>query len=155
MRILTLLTLLVLAGCSSQPTEEQNKANAAKAQPPKPADESRRFPSESRHAVEIVDHILNMPALPAGNLASYRQGDKVWQQFLVRTASDQQAAIATFDFKNALGSPKFIAHMGGYYGTLADQPVFVFPKGKWIAGIIGLEEKDADTLARQFALRLD
>ena len=34
-------------------------------------------------------------------------------------------------------------------------PVYVFPKGAYLAGLVGLPEKDADLLARQFAARLD
>ena len=45
--------------------------------------------------------------------------------------------------------------MGGYFGMDGDQPFFVFPKGRWLVGTVGLPEKEADTAGRIMALRLD
>jgi hypothetical protein len=44
--------------------------------------------------------------------------------------------------------------MGGYFGMDGDRPVYIFQKGVFLAGFVGLPEKDADVLARQFAARL-
>lgn len=99
--------------------------------------------------------MLGKPEFPAGNVATYQKGSKKWTQFLVRTESPAKAAVAILDLKTALASPKFVAHMGGYSGMLGDTPVFLFPKGKWVAGLTGLPEQEADNLGRQFALRLD
>jgi hypothetical protein len=44
--------------------------------------------------------------------------------------------------------------MGGYFGMDGDRPVYVFVKGAWVAGIVGLTEEKADAAARVFAARL-
>ena len=59
------------------------------------------------------------------------------------------------DFRNDLTDPKYIAYMGGYFGHDGDQPVLVFQKGRSLAGVIGLPEKEADMAVRVFAARLD
>jgi hypothetical protein len=93
--------------------------------------------------------------LPGGNIAIYKKGGKTWKQFVIRAANPGDTAILLGRIKDGLKDPKFIAHMGGYYGMDGDTPFFAFPKGNWIAGVTGLPEKDADTAGRQMALRLD
>jgi len=44
--------------------------------------------------------------------------------------------------------------MGGYFGTDAGGPVYVFAKAKYLAGVVGLAEDRADPIARQLAARL-
>jgi hypothetical protein len=44
--------------------------------------------------------------------------------------------------------------MGGYFGTDAGKPVYVFAKLKYLAGVVGLPEDLADPVARQLAARL-
>ena len=44
--------------------------------------------------------------------------------------------------------------MGGYFGTDASRPVYVFAKTKYLAGVAGLAENKADPIARQLAARL-
>jgi hypothetical protein len=44
--------------------------------------------------------------------------------------------------------------MGGYFGTDASGPVYVFAKGKYLAGGTGLSKDLADPIARQLAVRL-
>jgi len=45
--------------------------------------------------------------------------------------------------------------MGGYFGMDGAAPVYILQKGAFLAGFVGLPEKDADLLARQFAARLN
>jgi len=103
----------------------------------------------------LDDHILGKDFLPGGNVAEYRRKGKTYQQFLVHLKSPDAAALLLFDFKNHLRDAKFLPHMGGYFGMDGAAPVYVFPKGAFLAGIVGLPEKEADLLARQFAARLD
>ncbi|HKW97826.1 MAG TPA: hypothetical protein VJN43_08825 [Bryobacteraceae bacterium] len=102
----------------------------------------------------VDDHLLGKDFLPGGNLAEYRSKGKTYQQFLIHAKSPEDAALLLFDFKNHLRDAKFLAHMGGYFGMDGAQPVYIFPKGPFLAGLVGLPEKEADPLARQFAAHL-
>ena len=152
MNVRILLVICVLgAACSSRPPETPAK----KAPVAKPADESRRFPAKNRVRIELVDEkMLGRDFLPGGNLAEYQRNGKSYRQFLVAAPTAQKAALLLFDFKNTLTNPKYLAHMGGYFGMDNDQPVYVFAKGVFVAGIVGLTEEEADALAREFAVRL-
>lgn len=150
---------VVLVSCGG---DAQKKAEEAPASAPaalkvaKPVDETRRFPMDGREKVDVIeDHILGKDFLPGGNVAEYKKDGKTWKQFLIKADNPGQTAILLGRIKDSLKDPKFVAHMGGYYGMDGETPVFAFPKGRWIAGVTGLPEKDADTLGRQMALRLD
>jgi hypothetical protein len=119
-------------------------------------DESRRFPLADQVSMRLVDnHVLDKDFLPGGNVAEYRRKGKTYQQFLVRAKSPEAAALLLFDFKGHLRDAKFLPHMGGYFGMDGATPVYMFQKASFLAGFVGLSEKDADLLARQFAARLD
>jgi len=147
--------LAVLCACSSPPPKEPSAAAPATASAEKPVDESRRFPMAGQVSMKLVeDHLLGKDFLPGGNVAEYRQRGKTYRQFLVRAKSPEAAALLMFDFKSRLREAKYLPHMGGYFGADGDQPVYVFQKGAFFAGLVGLPEKEADPLARQFAARL-
>ena len=103
----------------------------------------------------VNDHILGKDFLPGGNVAEYRRKGKTYQQFLIHAKSADAAALLLFEFKGHLSDAKYLAHMGGYFGMDGTNPVYIFPKGGFLAGFSGLPEKDADLLARQFAARLN
>jgi hypothetical protein len=147
--------LIALAGCG-EPAKHAD-APAKKAAPrPKPSDESRRFPSANQVKIELVeDNILGKDFLPGGNLAEYRRRGKTYQQFLVRAETPDKAALLLFDFKNALANAQFVPHMGAYSGMDGDKPVYVLQKGVWLGGYVGLTEREAEPLAREFAARLN
>ena len=147
--------IAILCACGGAPPKEQPQAAPAPAAV-KPVDESRRFPLADRTSIQLVDnHILGKDFLPGGNVAEYRRKGKTYQQFLVRSTSAESAALLMFDFKGHLKDAKFLAHMGGYFGMDGATPVYMFQKSVFLAGFVGLPEKEADVLARQFALRLD
>lgn len=147
--------IAALCACGGAPPKEQTQAAPAPAAA-KPADESRRFPVAGRVSLRLVeDHVLGKDFLPGGNVAEYRQKGKAYQQFLVRAASAEAAGLLLFDFKSHLRDTKYLAHMGGYFGMDGETPVYLFQKGVFLAGFVGLPEKEADPLARQFAARLD
>jgi hypothetical protein len=117
-----------------------------------PADDFvRYFPLRERTAIhDVAGHLLNNPSLPGGVLADY----KTCQLFLIRTPSAQKAAFLLLDYKKTLKDPKYLAHMGGYFGIDSGRPAYVFAKGPFLAGVIGLAQDKADPLAREFAARI-
>lgn len=105
--------------------------------------------------MELVESkLLGKDFLPGGNLAQYQRGGKTYQQFLIRAATPDKAAFLLLDFKNLLAEAKYVPHMGAFYGRDGDRPVYVLQKGVWLAGYVGLAEKEAEPLAREFAARL-
>jgi len=146
---------VALCACGGAPPKEPPQSAPAPAAA-KPVDEGRRFPLADRMSLRLVDdHILGKDYLPGGNVAEYKRKGKTYQQFLVRSTDAQSAALLMFDFKSHLKDAKFLAHMGGYFGMDGATPVYMFQKSMFLAGFVGLPEKDADVLARQFAARLD
>ena len=146
---LALIAGLACAGAPEAPAPEA-KTEAPK---PKPPDESRRFPKENQTAMELVDdHLLGKNFLPGGNLATYENAGKTYQLFLA--VLKQDASLAIFDVKEALTDAKFVASFGGYYGLVDDTPWFVFAKGNYLAGVVGLPQDEADAVAREFAARI-
>jgi hypothetical protein len=147
--------LAVLCACGGVPPKEQPQAPPVAA-PAKPPDERRRFPLADQVNVRLVDdHILGKDFLPGGNVAEYRRKGKTYQQFLVHSKSAETAALLLFDFKSHLRDAKYLPHMGGYFGIDGAAPVYMFQKGAFLAGFVGLPEKEADVLARQFAARIN
>ena len=153
--IAVLIFTALLASCGSeskQPAAEAPK----KAEAPKPADESQRFPKANRTGTQVVDNnLLGKPFMPGGTLAHYKKGQTEYQMFVARMPSAQDAAFLLLDWRKALKETKLIPSWGGYFGQDSGTPVFVFAKGSWIAGVVGLSEKDADTVSRVLAAELD
>jgi hypothetical protein len=145
----------LLSGCGGTGPATVPQVKKAIAAPP--ADQSRRFPSAGQVSMKLMpEKMLGRDFLPGGNLAEYQwKRGATYRQFLVKAANAQAAAIMLLDFKNSLTDTKYLAHMGGYFGQDHGTPVYVFAKGPWLTGFYGLPEKDADVLARQFAVRLD
>jgi hypothetical protein len=112
----------------------------------------RCFPLTGRTAIkEVPNHLFNNSALPPGILADYDG----YQLFLIRTANNQRAAFTLMDYKKLLQGPKYLPNMGGYFGAdSTHRPNYVFAKGPFVAGVIGLDEAKADPIARTFAGRI-
>lgn len=98
---------------------------------------------------------MGKPFMPGGTLAQYKKGKKEYQMFVAKFRTSADAAFALPDWHKVLTSPKMEPMFGGYFGTDAGQPVFVFSKGVWMAGIVGLPEKEADLNARTLAAYLN
>lgn len=123
---------------------------------PKPADESRRFPKENLVQTKVMDeHVMGKPFLPGGTVAHYKKGRTEFDLFVSKLKAPADAAIALLDWKKTMTDAKLVASFGGYFGKDASKPVFVFTKGSWIAGVVGLSEKEADLHGRLLAGRLD
>ena len=144
----------LLASCGSEPNPALSMP-VKKAEAPKPADESRRFPTAGLVETKVVDkELLGKPFMPGGTLARYRKGKTEYEMFVARLPSALDAAILLPDWSKLLAGSKLIPTFGGYFGQDAGRPVFVFAKGAWIAGIVGLPEKEADRVARTLAGQL-
>lgn len=127
-----------------------------------PIDETRRFPATNLVDTRLVDqHLLGKPFMPGGTLANYKKGKIAYNMFLAKLPSPDAAAFLLLDWKKALTDAHLIPSFGGYFGrddhdgNVAGRPVFVFSKGAWIAGVVGLAEKDADPQARALAAHLN
>lgn len=156
MRLLTVVaSAIFLCSCDSKPAPEV-KATPKPVETPRPTDETRRFPKTNLLDTIVVDkELLGKKFMPGGTLAQYRKGKTSYEMFVAKAASATDAAVILPDWQHALADTKFIASFGGYFGRDAGRPVFVFAKGQWIAGVAGLEQKDADVEARKLAKALD
>jgi hypothetical protein len=142
---------MLLSSCGSEPkpvtTEAPRKAEARKI-----FDEYRRFPKTNLIDTRVVPkELMGKPFMPGGTLARYKKGKAEYEMFLAELPAAEDAALLLLDWKKALTNAKLIPSFGGYFGQDAGRPVFVFPKGKWIAGVAGLAEKEADPQARTLA----
>ena len=156
MRYLQLLALTLLLGaCGSQNTPPA-AAPARETRPQSPADESRRFPLADQVDTRVVDnHLLDKPFMPGGTIARYKKGKVEYEMFVARITGGRNASVLLLDWETALSGAQFIASFGGYFGEDAGKPTFVFSKGNWIAGIVGLPKNDADLAARDLAARIN
>jgi hypothetical protein len=153
MRFLTISAIaLCLAGCG-QESGSAPKANASeKPARPMPADESRRFPRAGLVESSVTaDPVWGKPFMPGGTIAKYKQHEA----FIARLPSPAEAAFLLLDWKKTLTDAKLIPSFGGYFGHDQGKPVFVFAKGAWIAGIRGLNQREADLQARTLAAQLN
>jgi len=155
MRLLILtICVLSLISCEAPPKQTSTETVAPKPAA-KPKDESRRFPQPNLVSTEVIGSaLLGQPFMPGGTLARYKKGKVEYQMFVAETASASDAAIKISEWRTALTNPEFVASFGGYFGHDAAVPVFVFSKGAWIAGVVGLPRSEADAVSRTLASRL-
>ncbi len=146
---------IIVSSCGSE-SKSESKTPAAEA-PKKTAarkifDEYRRFPKANLVDTKIVpDQLMGKAFMPGGTLAQYKKGKAEYQMFLAELPGTEDGALLLLDWKKALTDPQLVPSFGGYFGKDGGQPVFVFPKGKWIAGVMGLPQKEADAQARILA----
>jgi len=154
MRAYFLPLALLLAACGPEPkpvSPAPEKPAAAK-----PIDETRRFPIANRVDTQVVDtNLLGKSFMPGGTLAHYKRGKIEYSMFVAKAPTAQDAAFLLLDWDKAMPGAKIEPAFGGYFGQDSGQPVFVFAKDTWIAGVAGLAEKDADLAARNLAAHLD
>jgi hypothetical protein len=155
MRSVLFVAAALLAGCGASGSSEK-KAAAPPPPPPVKDDRVLLVPTHQTSAKLVPDHLLGKMALPGGTIGDYDDGGKKYQLFIIETETAQDAAFLLVDFKPLLTDPAYIAYMGGYFGPDATdgKPVWVFAKGKYLAGVVGLARDPADTIARELAARL-
>ncbi len=156
MRIAALAFVAVfLMGCGSDPAPAPAPAAKPKAAAPKLKDHRAGLALENQVSTRMVeDHILDSPKLPGGSFGEYEKKGKKYQMFIIETASGSEAALVLFGYKATLQNPEYISYMGGYYGSDGKQPVYIFSKKEYVAGIAGLSMAEADPIARSLASRL-
>jgi hypothetical protein len=152
-RLIWLVVALgVLGGCAQKAWQgSQNSSATGNAAP----DASALLPKENVVAVKVVNkELLDKSFMPGGTVARYRRGQVEYEIFLgeLPTATDSAIVLAHWD--QALRNPKVVQSLDAYYGVDAGRPIYVFAKGRWVAGITGLSEKEADQQARMLAERL-
>ena len=146
-QLIAAAALLVACGPEPKPADAPKKAEA-----PKPSDESFRFPKANLAGTQVVDDaLMGKSFMPGGTLARYRKGKAEYEMFVARLPNANDAAFLLPDWRNALAGAKLVPSFGGYFGADAGRPVFVFTKGPWIAGVVGLPEHEADAQARVLA----
>ena len=150
MRCALLVAALSLMACDSPP------ARKSVAPPPPPVkDDTPLLPFLNRTGARVVpDHLLGKSQLPGGTIGDYDEDGRKYQLFIVETPSAQDAAIMLLDLKVSLTDPAYLAWIGGYFGTDAGKPVYVFARLKYLAGVVGLPEDLADPEARILASHL-
>jgi len=147
--------MMLLASCGSAPPAEVAKKPALP-DLPRPIAEDVRFPSPNRKDIRVVDkQLLGLDYLGGGNLAGYDTGKKKYKLLLIRCRNATQAGNYIFDIKNSMEAPKFVASYGGYFAEKTPAgALFVFAKGSYIGGIVGLSEEDAIQTGKEFAARI-
>jgi hypothetical protein len=145
---------LLLAGCGSDSGKKAEAAPAAAPLPPVKDNRLRLLAENQTSATVVQDHVLGKKVLPGGTVGEYDDHQRKYQIFVIETPSPQDAAILLLDTKVTLTDPQYLAHMGGYFGTDAGTPFYVFADKQYLAGVVGLAEDLADPVARELALRL-
>lgn len=152
-----LVFAFALLGCGggADTPKAHNSPSAAPKTAVKPADESVRFPGKNRVDVKVMDdHLLGKEFLPGGNLATYRKGNKEYQLFLIKAQNASEPALWLLDLKKQMVGAKLVAGFGGYFGQDGGKPLFAFTKNRYLAGVVGLPESEADAVSREFAVRI-
>ena len=153
-KLLPLLALIGLASCGSS-SEPEKKAATAPPPPPVVKDHSAVMPAEGLKGTEVVqDHLLGRREMPGGTIGSYEAKGKKYQLFVIDVDDSQKAAFLLLDFRKTLTEPDNIDYMGGYFGSDDTQPIYVFAKLHYLAGVAGLGRVEADPIARVLASRL-
>jgi hypothetical protein len=153
----TLLLSLGLIGCGNSGGSAETPASKAFEPPvvPRQIAEDVKFPAAGKQNVKVVEgHLLDLPFLTGGNLATYDDGKRKYSLFTIRMKSAAQAGAYVSDIEKQLRNAKFVASYGGYWGTSENGPLFVFAKGSYLAGVAGLSEAEAVEIGKQFAARL-
>lgn len=155
--LLAAAAISLLAGCNSAPPPAPSQSSEpSSAATTLPRDETIRFPAADRVETHVVaNHMLNQTFMPGGTMAHYKKGKTEYDLFVTQFPSATDAAIALANLEGSLQGAKLIPTFGGYFGTDAGRPAFIFPKDTWIAGVIGLPQKEADPIARTLAARLN
>jgi hypothetical protein len=155
--------LAVLTGCSGPGQQTESQQPEFKKRPETPVhdrtvtvrDQSRMLPPKGlKHSGIVMDRVAGIPKLPGGTVGDYVSGGKTYQIFIVDAETNQQAAFLLLDAKGVLQNPEYLSSFGGYFGQESGRPVFVFAKERYLTGIVGLPQAEADPIARTLASRL-
>jgi hypothetical protein len=139
MKLVLVLCATFLISCSSAPEKPAPRKS------PPPRDESALFPAKDLVSTRVVaDHAIDPSLAPGGTVGEYKK----YRAFLLHLPAPDQAAFFLLDVKKALASPRYLPHMGGYFGALGGEPLYVFAKGPYVVALRGLSYEEADAAAR-------
>ena len=93
--------------------------------------------------------------MPGGTVGHFKKGRLQYDMFLAKANTPTDAAILLLSWDKAMTDAKLVPSFGGYLGKDSGRPAFVFTKGAWITGIVGLPRKEADAEARVLASRIE
>jgi hypothetical protein len=151
-RSIVFAILMASFGCTTHAVLQVN-SEYPKHRPP--ADLRTEFPPAGQTRMELVaDHLLGKEYLPGGNIADYNTNVGVFQMFLIKEKDTTKAANLILDWRASHADLQYMPKIGGYYGLDNGTPVYLFSKGLFVAGLVGLDANDADLQARGFAARL-
>ena len=155
MRSIFLLAFaLATVSCSGPSPEKSVPAVKTTVHAP-PLDLGVRLPLAGQVPIELVpDHLLSKDFMPGGNLADYKSDAGEYQIFLLEMPDPEKAAYLLLDWKSAMPDAHYLPNMGGYFGMDRGKPLYVFSKGPYVAGFVGLGEEKADSEARRLAAKL-
>ncbi|MFB3778158.1 MAG: hypothetical protein ACE141_11120 [Bryobacteraceae bacterium] len=146
---------LLLASCGSAPAPPPAKKTVQVEAPP-PREEWHRFPKSGMIETKLVPtQLMGKPFMPGGTLGRYKQANTEYEMFICRLSSAEDAALLLGEWKAVMTNPQLVYSFGGYFGEDAGRPAFIFPKGSWIAGVVGLPQKEAERKASLLAAYLD
>jgi hypothetical protein len=142
----------IFGACASNPWQVNQNGSATGSTR---ANASALLPKENVVAVKVVKKgLLGKSFMPGGTLAVYKTGKNTYEIFLSELPTPTDSAIVLAHWDEALKNPKVVRSLDAYYGVDAGRPIYVFARGRWIAGITGLSEEEADRQARMLAEHL-
>ena len=152
LRETALIAMIIAAGCGAPEQSEAPEPERAAAPAENIRDETHRFHKEGLVAAKVVqDNLAGKEFMPGGNIAEYEKDGKKYQVFFALRRNAEVAMFLSMDYKDVLTDAKFIPHFGGYFGMDGDTPTFIFQKEKYLIGITGLDQEDADHAGRLIA----
>jgi hypothetical protein len=120
-----------------------------------PTDLRTKFPQAGLTRMEMVaDHLLGKEYLPGGNIADYNTNVGVYQMFLIKEKDTTKAANLILDWRATHTDLQYMPTIGAYYGLDNGTPVYLFSKGLFVGGLVGLDANDANLQALGLAARL-
>lgn len=156
LRLALFVAVLVTLACGSSPSG-QSTASAKTSAPAEPVrDETHRFHKTGLVESKVIpNHLGGKEFMPGGNLAEYERDGMQYQVFFAIRRNAEQAMFLAMDYRDTLTDSEFILHFGGFFGMDGETPTLIFPKDKYVIGVIGLEFDDADQAGRLIAAFLN
>ena len=86
-------------------------------------------------------------------MAHYKTATTEYDMFVAQFPTHTDASIALANLEATIQGPKLVKSLDGYFGADAGRPIFVFPMDRWIGGVVGLRQPEAEEAARVLIAR--